>query len=255
MGEPAGEKPIEKIQEVASEAARAESEPPRVRRYRAVLFQISLILVASAFAGLTILVETMPTFTIDLQITRAIQMINLPSFAMLMSLVSWFGFGPQDVIITGVIILFIYIFGFHWESVVALIAAVFSTGINVLVKDLVQRPRPTSNMVKVFATLTSYSFPSGHVMFYLGFFGFIWFLAFSLLKPSIKRSAVLIVLGILVALVGVSRIYLGEHWASDVLGSYLLGTLTLVAIIQFYLWGKKRFFVRQPTAPAEPQKK
>jgi membrane-associated phospholipid phosphatase len=255
MGEQVDDKPIEKIEAAASEAARAESEPPRVRRYRAVLFQVSLILVACAFAGLTILVKSMPTFTIDLQITRAIQMINLPSFALLMSLVSWFGFGPQDVIVTGVIILFIYIFGFHWESVVALIAAVFSSGLNILVKDLVQRPRPTSNLVKVFATLKSYSFPSGHVMFYLGFFGFIWFLAFSLLKPSIKRSVILIVLGILVALIGVSRVYLGEHWPSDVLGSYLLGTLSLAAIIQFYLWGKKRFFVRQPVAPAEPNVK
>jgi hypothetical protein len=39
-----------------------------------------------------------------------------------------------------------------------------------------------------------------------------------------------------------------------VLGSYLLGSLTLVAIIQFYLWGKTRFFVHQPVAEAEPQK-
>jgi undecaprenyl-diphosphatase len=123
----------------------------------------------------------------------------------------------------------------------------------VLVKDLVQRPRPTPNLVNVFATLKSYSFPSGHVMFYLGFFGFIWFLAFSLLKPSLKRILLLAFFGILVVLIGVSRIYLGEHWASDVLGSYLLGSLTLVAIIQFYLWGKTRFFVHQTVAPAEPQ--
>lgn len=255
MGLQEGDKPVEKIQAAASEAARAESEPPRVRRYRAVLFQISLIIVAGAFTGLTILVKTMPTFAIDLRITRAIQMINLPAFAILMSVVSWPGFGPQDVIISAVIILFIYIFGFHWESVVAIIAAVFSTALNVFIKDVIQRPRPTSDLVKVFTTLNSYSFPSGHVMFYLGFFGFIWFLVFSLLKPSVIRSVLLIVLGILVALVGVSRVYLGEHWPSDVLGSYLLGTLALVAIIQFYLWGKKRYFVRQPTAPAEPNKK
>jgi len=64
-----------------------------------------------------------------------------------------------------------------------------------------------------------------------------------------------VLFGILIALVGVSRIYVGEHWASDVLGAYLLGSVTLVAIIQFYIWGKTRFFVHQPAAPTEPQPK
>ena len=108
----------------------------------------------------------------------------------------------------------------------ALIAAVFSTAVNVLVKDLIQRPRPTAAVVHVLDTINSYSFPSGHVMFYLGFFGFIWFLAFSLLKPSLKRGLLLVFFSSLVVLIGISRIYVGEHWASDVLGSYLLGTLT-----------------------------
>ena len=135
----------------------------------------------------------------------------------------------------------------------ALVAAVFSTAINVLVKDLIQRPRPTTGMVNVIDALNSYSFPSGHVMYYIVFLGFIGFLFFSLLKPSIKRSLFLILLGIPVALIGISRIYLGEHWASDVLGSYLLGSLTLVAIIQFYRWGKTRFFVHQPVMPTHQQ--
>ncbi len=255
MAEQITDKPIEKIQAAANQAARAESAPPHVRHYRTVLFQIALVLIAGAFAGLTILVKIMPTITIDLQITRAVQSINLPAFSMVMSWISWPGFGPQDIVITALIILLIYSFGLQWESVSALIAAIFTTAINVLAKDLVQRPRPTPAVVNVFTTLKSYSFPSGHVMFYLGFFGFIWFLVFTLLKPSIKRTFLLVFLGILIALVGISRVYLGEHWPSDVLGSYLLGSLTLVAIIQFYLWGKKRFFTRQPVAAAPPQKK
>ena len=163
---------------------------------------------------------------------------------------SWPGFGPQSVIITALIVLMIYGFGLHWEAVVALIAAVFSTAINVLVKDLIQRPRPTAAVVHVLDTINSFSFPSGHVMFYLGFFGFVWFLAFSLMKPSLKRGVLLVFFGGLVLLIGISRIYVGEHWASDVVGAYLLGTLTLVAIIWFYRWGKTRFFVSQPVAAA-----
>ncbi len=68
--------------------------------------------------------------------------------------VSWPGFGPQSMIITGLIVLMIYGFGLHWEAVMALIAAVFSTAINVLVKDLIQRPRPTAAMVHVLDTST-----------------------------------------------------------------------------------------------------
>jgi undecaprenyl-diphosphatase len=247
------EKPVEKIKEEVHQAARAESAPAPIRRYRAVLFQVVLVLVVVAFGILTFLVKTMPSFAIDLQITRAIQLINLPFFALLMNWISWPGFGPQSAIITGLIVMLIYGLGLHWEAVIALIAAVFSTAVNILVKDLVQRARPTSALVHVLDTLNSYSFPSGHVMFYLGFFGFIWFLAFSLMKPSLKRGLLLIFFGGLVVLIGISRIYVGEHWASDVLGAYLLGTLTLAVTIQLYRWGKTRFFVHQPVAAAGTQ--
>jgi len=246
--------PGKKMEVAAQQAARSESEPPRVRRYRALMLQGALILVAVAFGILTYLVKTMPFFAFDLQVTKGLQLVNAPSFALLMNLISWPGFTPQSLIITGLFVLVIVVFGLHWEAVMALIAVALSSGINILVKDLIQRPRPLPNQVGVFAVLDSYSFPSGHVMYYLGFFGFIWFLAFTLLKPSLKRGFILVIIGAPILLVGISRIYLGEHWASDVIGSYLLGTLTLVAIIQIYRWGKTRFFVNQPVAPAEKQK-
>jgi membrane-associated phospholipid phosphatase len=245
---------IKKIEVAAHEVARAESAPAPVRRYRVVLFQIALVIVAGSFGVLTFLVKTMSFFAIDLQVTTTMQRINFPPFALLMNLTSWPGFLPQSIVITGLIILLIYSFGLHWEAVMALFASIFSTTLNLLVKDLIQRPRPTPDMANIFSTLSSYSFPSGHVMFYFGFFGFIWFLAFTLMKKSIKRSILLGFFGSLIVLVGISRIYQGQHWASDVVGAYLLGSLTLVAIIEFYIWGKKRFFVHQPVAASEPQK-
>jgi membrane-associated phospholipid phosphatase len=255
MPEKAGQQTVDKIQAVVQDAAHAETAPAPVRRYRAVAFRLALILVAGAFALLTFLVRTTPFFSVDLAITRGVQSFQAPFFRGLMTAVSWLGFVPESVILTVLVALAVYGFGLHWEALMTVVAAVFSTAINVLAKDLVQRPRPALDLVNVFATLTSYSFPSGHVMFFLGFFGFIGFLVFSLLKPSIKRTLFLVLVGALVSLVGVSRIYLGAHWASDVLGSYLLGSLTLVAIIQFYLWGKTRFFVHQPVAAEESARK
>jgi hypothetical protein len=246
MSEQKDEKPVEKIKEDVRQAVRAESAPAPVRRYRALLFQGLLVVFAGGFAVLTFLVKTTPSFAIDLQVTKAIQMINFPGFAWFMSLVSWPGFSPQSMIITALTILMIYGLGLHWEAIMALFAAVFSTGINLLAKDLVQRPRPLASMVNVFNRLNDY-------MFYIGFLGFVGFLAFSLLKPSLKRSVILMLFGGPVIFIGASRIYLGAHWASDVLAAYLLGSLTLVATIQFYRWGKTRFFVHQPVAAAPQQ--
>jgi membrane-associated phospholipid phosphatase len=238
-------------QQIEAGAALIESEPAPVRRYRAALFQAALVGMACAFAGLTFLVKITPFFALDLQITQTLQQFNSPAISFFMRLISWPGFNPQATILSALIILLISTSGLRWEAAATLIAAVLSTLINILVKGLIQRPRPTPDLVSVFSTLSSFSFPSGHVMLYLDLFGFVGFLAFSLLKPSLRRSLILALCGSLIALVGVSRIYLGEHWASDVLGSYLLGSLVLAAVIRIYLWGKPRFFAPQPAA--EPQ--
>jgi undecaprenyl-diphosphatase len=253
MAEQVNPKPVEKAKDSAEQAAKAETTSRPRREYRTYLFQIALIAVVGAFATLTVLVKTTPSFPIDLQITKTLQSINSPAFATLMTLISWPGFPPQSFIISVLVVLALYWFGFHWEAVASLFAAVFVPLINVIVKDYVRRPRPGIDLVHVFGVLNSFSFPSGHVMYYVGFFGFLWFLTYTLLKRSWRRTLVLWFLGILVALIGMSRIYLGQHWASDVLGAYLLGSLTLAVNIWFYRWGKKRFFVRQPAAPEKPK--
>jgi len=253
MPEFTSEKSVEKIKDAAQPAAKTGTTPPPKRRYRTVLFRVALFLAISAFAMLTFLVETIPSFPIDLQITRAIQSINSPLFAGLMRLVSWPGFFPHSFIITLLIALVLYSYGLHWEAVASLLAAVFSTVTNELVKEIIQRPRPSVDLVDVFAVLQSYSFPSGHVMFYVGLFGFVWYLFFALLKRSLIRTLLLTFLGSLILLVGISRIYLGQHWASDVMGAYLLGGLILVGNILLYRWGRKRFFVQQPVAPHAPK--
>ena len=104
----------------------------------------------------------------------------------------------------------------------------------------IQRPRPAGNLVEVFEVLETYSFPSGHVMMYMILFGFVWYVAYTLLRRSWQRSLLLGLFGSFIALVGISRIYLGQHWASDVLGAYLLGSVILIGIIIFHQWGRSR---------------
>ena len=253
MADQTSKKPVEKVKDAAQQAAKKETTSPPKREYRRFLFQVSLFAAIGAFAVLTFMVATIPSFAIDLEIGRALQSINSPIFAALMSLVSWPGFSPQSFIVSALIVIVIYIFGLHWEALTAIVAALLPPIVNVIVKELIRRPRPTVDLVHVFQILDSYSFPSGHVMFYVGFFGFLWFLVYTLLKHSVIRTLLLFLWGSLICLVGISRIYLGQHWPSDVLGAYLLGGLVLVALIQFYNWGKKRFFVQQPVAADQPK--
>ena len=138
----------------------------------------------------------------------------------------------------------------------AVLAGFFSFLVDDIVKLIVHRPRPTTSLVDVVRQVSGFSFPSGHVMFYVGLFGFLTFLVFTLLKHSWLRTVLLVLLGVLLVLIGPSRIYLGAHWPSDVLGAYMLGSLVLLAIIRFYRWGKTRYLVRQPVASEddnEPQ--
>src|SRR5262249_9914440 len=90
---------------------------------------------------------------------------------------------------------------------------------------------------------------SGHVLLFTVFFGFLLFLIYTLEVRSWFRATALWLLGALILLVGLSRVYLGHHWPSDVIGAYLLGSLWLTVVIYLYRKGKRRFFVHQPLAP------
>jgi len=89
-----------------------------------------------------------------------------------------------------------------------------------------------------------------------GGFGFLFFLTFVLLKPGLLRRALQSVVLLLIALVGVSRVYLGAHWPSDVLGAYLAGGIWLMFMITVYQRIKAKTVRNAPnvasTAGVEP---
>lgn len=93
------------------------------------------------------------------------------------------------------------------------------TGLNLLLKNIVQRPRPTQFRM---ISETGYSFPSGHSMVSMAFYGlFIYFIYKKVKNKYIKWTSI-ILLSLLIALIGISRVYLGVHYASDVLAGFLL---------------------------------
>ena len=224
------------------------------RRYRAAVFLTYLIGAVVAFIILAVIAKTIAYFTFDVTITRALQTFHPGWFDALMSGLSWMGFAPQAWVITLGILLFLYASGLKWETIVALVSVLGSSALGLGIKVLIDRPRPSANLVTVINQLKDYSFPSGHVLFFVTFFGFLLFLAYTLLKLSRWRTWLLVILAGMIALIGPSRIYVGQHWASDVVAAYLLGSVWLALSILIYRWGKPRFFVDQPVAKETPVK-
>lgn len=222
------------------------------RRYRAAVFLTYLIGAVVVFIILAVLAKTVAYFTFDVTITRALQTFHAGWFDGLMRALTWIGFSPQAWIITLGILLFLYASGLKWETVVALVSVLGSSALGLGLKVLIDRPRPSADLVTVLTQLKDYSFPSGHVLFFTTFFGFLLFLAYTLLKHSWWRTLLLVILVGMVALIGPSRIYVGQHWASDVVASYLLGSVWLALSVLIYRWGKPRFFVNQPVAKETP---
>jgi membrane-associated phospholipid phosphatase len=225
------------------------TEPRPTRRFRTFIFQVYLVGAVVLFAVLAFLASNDDHFQIDLVITRAVQSFDHPWFSVLMHAISWPGNAPYPIfIILGVGILF-YLSGLSWEGLMAVIAGGGVQAVNLALKIIIGRPRPADDLVSIILEATGYSFPSGHVMFYSGFFGFLIFLLFTLFKTSPLRLLSIGFLALLIILVGPSRIFLGVHWASDVLAAYLLGSVSLGAIVLVYRWGKPRVFPDQPVAP------
>ncbi|MDA1128035.1 MAG: phosphatase PAP2 family protein [Chloroflexi bacterium] len=102
-------------------------------------------------------------------------------------------------------------------------------GIGYALKPLVDRPRPDHQLFD--AVQSSFSFPSGHSLLAVMMLGILVYLVEQLVKPLAVRRAIQIGLVLTVLAMGASRVYLGVHWPSDVIGSYVFGLLALVALI------------------------
>lgn len=101
--------------------------------------------------------------------------------------------------------------------------------LNLLLKNIFLIPRPDT------LTLISengFSYPSGHAMTSLAFYGFLIYLVYQKMKPSILKKMIILLFILLIFLIGFSRIYLGVHHFSDILGGYLISLAYFILFIK-----------------------
>ncbi|HUQ31957.1 MAG TPA: phosphatase PAP2 family protein [Pyrinomonadaceae bacterium] len=225
------------------EALRVETVPRRSAIRRLWRAEAVYVVALGAFSILAIFAYLDPYFSWDKKFSTAFNWNSFapPGLFPLLRFISVFGNSWTPYALTALTVIIFLAFRRRSEAAGLTLSVLGSAIINSILKLLISRPRPTPDLVPVYRDTVTQSFPSGHVTFYVCFFGFLFFVAYALLpRGSALRRLVLALTGLPVLLVGLSRIYLGAHWPSDTLGAYLWSGVWLAFSLTMYRRWKER---------------
>jgi membrane-associated phospholipid phosphatase len=206
----------------------------RWARPRTVVYSASTLFTLLALA---VCLWGLPYFGVDLSVSHTVQELPAAWTARPMHVISLAGDNAiEATVLVALASAALFLMKARREAVVLIGAVLVSQILKIGIKNLIGRPRPTPEVVNVlFSAQEVYSFPSGHTVHYTVFFGFLFCLALTLVKPRTLRWPLCALFGGLIVLIGPARIYLGAHWVSDVIGGYLLGGAVLAAGIGVHL--------------------
>ena len=141
-------------------------------------------------------------------------------------LITFFGSAICLISITILLLIFIKDKKISFSITLNLILA---TLFNQALKHVIQRPRPSKyNIINE----SGYSFPSGHSMISMAFYGFLIYLIHKNIKNKYLKTLLITILSLLIIAIGLSRIYLGVHYLSDVIGGFIIAIIYLVIYIK-----------------------
>ncbi|EAQ42250.1 phosphatase PAP2 family protein [Polaribacter sp. MED152] len=122
-----------------------------------------------------------------------------------------------------------YLFFKNWKYVLQLSSIlVLALSSNLILKEIINRERPT---LEHLVTVKTLSYPSGHAMTAMAFYGFLIYLILTFKISKLLKFALVTVLLLLILSIGVSRIYLGVHFPSDIVGGFVAGFIWVVFCI------------------------
>jgi membrane-associated phospholipid phosphatase len=170
-----------------------------------------------------------PTVGIDRRIINLVATLRTPQLDQVMYLITFLGSEQTIVVLTAVAVLLALLAGRPRSAVLLVLAVVAGTLFFELLKLLVQRPRPLLEDARI--VQGGFSFPSGHSTVSATLYGTVAYLVVRNLRQNRWKVLIGVATGLLVLAIGVSRIYLGVHYPSDVLAGWAAGALWVVLVI------------------------
>jgi len=176
---------------------------------------------------------------VDAQLSQWLHAHGSPQLTTMMFAATFFGSTRAVVIITIAFGIYLIIKRrYFWLTAVG--CSVFGgMALNKILKFIFHRPRP--HFDDPLLSLTSYSFPSGHTMLATVLYGVIAAYLFASIKSWPSRTAIGVTASALILLVAFSRIYLGAHYLTDVMGAMAEGFAWLSLCLSVVYWGQDYF--------------
>ena len=205
---------------------------------RAPYIFVVLVALLIVVGGINIFIELTDTLsmdtlkTYDQQITDYVLSFRTPTLTKYFLYMTYLGDIYGYLLVLG-IYLGVSIFVFKKGKYIAqtFLVLLLATVSNMVLKRFVDRARPG---IEHLVSVETLSYPSGHAMSSMAFYGFLIYLSYNLKIKKIHKAPILISLAIIILSIGLSRIYLGAHYPSDNVGGYIAGAIWVIFCIVIF---------------------
>ncbi|MBO9610084.1 MAG: phosphatase PAP2 family protein [Paenibacillaceae bacterium] len=187
---------------------------------------------AIGFGLVALLVSDKKISQFDNSVISLIQGLETPILTSMMKFFSFIGAGFPFIIIIVVGLFILYRVLHHRRELILFLWVVMGSALlNEALKLIFHRARPALHRI---VKANGFSFPSGHSMAAFSLYGILAFLLWRHTSTSFGRLALIVFSALMILMIGISRIYLGVHYPSDVFGGFLASGCLLSASIWFY---------------------